>query len=1055
MAKVGGEEIDLTPTDGMAKEAQKALDWKKEGHAGGTAVGMARAHQLVSKEELSPSTVRRMHSFFSRHEVDKKGEGFSPGEPGYPSNGRVAWALWGGDAGQTWAKAKSATLDRLEGKSFDYTKEFTDEEKSGPKDLKVGDLVTWGSSGGTAKGKIERIVRDGSLKVPNSSFSIEGSAEDPAALIRIYKEGKETDTLVGHKFSTLTKVSSKSLEDTPCPVVTQDADANIANHLVAIKEANLGPADPTAPSDTYWNYMAEQWMVSSNEARVRQCQNCEYYDNSPKILDCLKSSTFKASDLPLTPKWADVTAESGHCTKWDITCTSIRTCADWELDADDSGETEEIEMGDEEPTVAVPNLDGQMWALSANKPVTKIFRFDSTIKAVDTGNEELKIDGYASTISMDRSADIILASAWNKSGGLNNYKANPILLFNHNYDKPIGKVVEMGTDSKGLRIKGIISKSAGDVYNLVKEGVLTTFSVGFLIKDADYDQEKDGLIIKDAELLEVSVVSVPCNQDATFSVAKSFDNQDDYLTFRKQFENALGGQPSAETGGSSEGAKQASRKLKMDEITNETLQKAVADALAAQKAVEAAEVAKAAEAKAAEDKIVAKVLETGSEKLYAELEKRFANDKTELDTKLEGLRTEINEKSAELQAIANSKRIFADRGDVSDSWKKELLPEMENAFLLGRITGKGYETAYAKEVLQKASAINSLSSVVVSSDSLEREVSQNLEREIQLELVLAPLFREIQMNSASMILPIMPDTSYATVNNNSIGSGPAAGTTTLDERSGTGSGTAGFTLREIDLRTVKMVAKTYLANETEEDSIIPILPLLREGMIRQHARGVENMILHGGHGGTAGTTNTDNYIATAAAQNAQYTSSTITSGTGLGGLTTYCNTSSARYITNSNTINQATPGTSDKTSITAIALLAARKKMGKYGIRPTDVVYIVSQTAYFDLLQDSEFQDFNLVGNIATKMNGEVGQIFGSSVLVSDEFANSSAQGTYAALAVNVRNFLITRQRGLTVESQYLVESQYRVLTTTQRLGFREIIADATAVVGIKYPGTQ
>jgi len=129
--------------------------------------------------------------------------------------------------------------------------------------------------------------------------------------------------------------------------------------------------------------------------------------------------------------------------------------------------------------------------------------------------------------------------------------------------------------------------------------------------------------------------------------------------------------------------------------------------------------------------------------------------------------------------------------------------------------------------------------------------------------------------------------------------------------------------------------------------------------------------------------------------------------------------------------------------------------MGKYGIRPTDVVYIVSQTAYFDLLQDSEFQDFNLVGNIATKMNGEVGQIFGSSVLVSDEFANSSAQGTYAALAVNTRNFLITRQRGLTVESQYLVESQYRVLTTTQRLGFREIIADAPAVVGIKYPGTQ
>lgn len=78
MAKVGGQEIDLTPTDGMAKEAQKALDWRKDGFDGGTPVGLARARQLVNKQELSPSTVRRMHSFFSRHEVDKKGEDLVP-----------------------------------------------------------------------------------------------------------------------------------------------------------------------------------------------------------------------------------------------------------------------------------------------------------------------------------------------------------------------------------------------------------------------------------------------------------------------------------------------------------------------------------------------------------------------------------------------------------------------------------------------------------------------------------------------------------------------------------------------------------------------------------------------------------------------------------------------------------------------------------------------------------------------------------------------------------------------------------------------------------------
>jgi HK97 family phage prohead protease len=910
MARVGGEEIDLTPTDGMAKEAQKALDWRKDGFDGGTAVGLARARQLVNKQELSPSTVRRMHSFFSRHEVDKQGEGFSPGEPGYPSNGRVAWALWGGDPGQTWARAKSETLDRLEGKSIDYTKEFTEEdaeEKAKPGDLKLGDFVQWNSSGGMAKGRIEHIMTEGVLGIPDSDFSIQATKEDPAALIRIYRDNEETDTLVGHKFSTLTKIP---------PIMVDD--------------------DEEEPDD----------MDDYEEDSVSKSLESE-----------------SSLDMVITPA----------------------------------------------------------------KPTTKMFTFDSTIKAIDAGDGELKIDGYASTVSVDRSSDVILSSAWNKSGGLNNFKANPILLFNHNYDKPIGKVVEMGTDSKGLKIKGVISKSAGDVYNLVKEGVLTTFSVGFMIKDADYNKESDGLIIKDAELLEISVVSVPCNQDATFSVAKSFDSQEDYLTFRKQFENALGGQPLAETGGSSEGAETASRKIKMDEETiNAQIQKGIADAMAAKAAAEAAAAAKAAEALAAEEKIVAKVLETGSEKLYAEMEKRFKDDKTELDTKLEGLRNEIAEKSSELQAIANSKRVFADRSD--ESWKKTLLPEMENAFLLGRITGKGYETEYAKNLLQKANTMSSVS--VPSTDHFEREVTTNIEREIQLELVLAPLFREIQMNSASMILPIMPDTSYAAVNNQA-GSATAAGTTTLDERSGTGSGSAGIALREIDLRTVKMVAKTYLANETEEDAIIPILPLLREAMIRQHGRGVENLMLMGG---ASSTGNVPAYNA-------------ATLGANTKGLITYADTNS-RSITNTAAINGSSPA--DANAVTAVALLALRKQMGKYGIRPADVVYVVSQTAYFDLLQDSEFQDFNLVGNLATKMTGEVGQIFGSSVLVCDEFA-PRATGAYAALAVNTRNFVVPRQRGVTVESQYLVENQHRVLTTTQRLGFREVIENVPAVVGLKY----
>ena len=108
-------DLNFKPTESMAAEAKRALKWKEEGHAGGTLVGLARANQLAKRENLSATTVKRMHSFFSRHEVDKKGRGFSGGD-GYPSKGRVAWALCGGDAGQSWARMMAKRIDKAKGK---------------------------------------------------------------------------------------------------------------------------------------------------------------------------------------------------------------------------------------------------------------------------------------------------------------------------------------------------------------------------------------------------------------------------------------------------------------------------------------------------------------------------------------------------------------------------------------------------------------------------------------------------------------------------------------------------------------------------------------------------------------------------------------------------------------------------------------------------------------------------------------------------------------------------------------------------------------------------
>jgi uncharacterized protein len=91
------------PTQEMKEEAQRGLDWRSEFGRGGTEIGIARARDIVNGRNLSDDTVRRMKAYFDRHEIDKEAEGFRPGEDGYPSNGRIAWALWGGDAGRSWA----------------------------------------------------------------------------------------------------------------------------------------------------------------------------------------------------------------------------------------------------------------------------------------------------------------------------------------------------------------------------------------------------------------------------------------------------------------------------------------------------------------------------------------------------------------------------------------------------------------------------------------------------------------------------------------------------------------------------------------------------------------------------------------------------------------------------------------------------------------------------------------------------------------------------------------------------------------------------------------
>jgi HK97 family phage prohead protease len=674
----------------------------------------------------------------------------------------------------------------------------------------------------------------------------------------------------------------------------------------------------------------------------------------------------------------------------------------------------------------------------------KIFHWTNTFKTLGEADDGgLDIKGSASTNSLDRAGDIIESSAWTK-GGLDNYKNNPILLFNHDYDRPIGRTKELEVSNDGLEITARVSKAAGEIKDLIKDGVLGAFSVGFKVKDADYINETDGYKIKDAELFEVSVVSVPCNQNAVFSIAKSFDNMEEYNTFKKDFIKANSFDTNVENEQPSEArADKTETKMSEDTKTPESspefdletyaklaAEKAVAayamkqaeqkaadekvEAEEAQKAIDAeAEQTAAKDARVEEQKSIVTAVTTGAAELVKDIEERVNVKHEDLETVVKELQQELAERSEEIMNMRESKRIFQDRRGEGD-WRKAFAEDVTDAKILGLATGRGYETKYAKSVFEK---INAHSGVGVSSADFEQTVSTNIERDIQNALVLAPLFREIPLTAANMIIPILPDSGYAefTVNQAATGSSPHGNLAQTGDTYGSPFG--GVDLTEKTLSTKKLISQSYLGNETEEDAILPILPLIRESIVRSHAKGMENAVLLGNHSTGVYTSGTFDGLVTMASADSDQTQSTTAVATD---------------------------------TVTAAELLSLRKNMGKYGVNPNDVVYIVSQAVYFQLLEDAEFQDANLVGDMATKLNGEIGQVYGSKILMCDEFPAQAANG-YGAIAVYARNYVMPRLRGVTLESDYEVANQRRVLVASQRIGFDDLIAGATSKWAYKY----
>ncbi len=645
----------------------------------------------------------------------------------------------------------------------------------------------------------------------------------------------------------------------------------------------------------------------------------------------------------------------------------------------------------------------------------KLFNLTSSFKALSDEDGTLRIRGLASTSDVDRAGDIVEATAWTK-GGLNNFQNNPIILFNHDYDRPIGKATSLEVKDNGLEMEAVISKAAaGGIYDLIKDGVLGAFSVGFRIKDADVVEGTNGIMVKDAELFEVSVVSVPCNQGATFSVAKSFDSESDYNEFVQSFSANLAGQELAKNeDNSSDVASNAPEggdiatdtefkmsDINIDEIAQKAAEKAAA-ALAMKQAEEAAakkaadeeaarKAAEAEEAKAAAEEVVVKSLQSGTEKLVEDFQKQLNERDAKFDEVIAKFNSQLEEKAQELDQLRTSKMVFDQNGVNQKEAVKKNASELLKAHMFNVVTGKNWDNDFSKEILEKAGV-----DYTVSAADIDQEVSSQIEKEVMLELKVAPLFREIQVNGFATVLPLQPDVNRAIWAADA--SGHSTPYSTIESRDNPTADT--FTPEQVILNAYRLISTTYMHKEVDEQVLINIMPMLVESTARAHARAVDAAILFGNGAGI----------------------------TGIGG---YADVSADTLSIGGNA------------QLTADLLLNMRQGMGKYGMSPRDIVYIVSQKGYYDLLDDPKFQTLDEVGSdLAVRVTGTLGAVYGTPVVASDEFADPVSTGP-CAYAVNTRNYVIPRLRGVLVEQDYEVKEQRRVIVGSQNLGFTELFGGA------------
>jgi HK97 family phage prohead protease len=647
--------------------------------------------------------------------------------------------------------------------------------------------------------------------------------------------------------------------------------------------------------------------------------------------------------------------------------------------------------------------------------MNKTFYADASfeVKALDDEPDILRISGYANTTDKDRAGDVILSSAW-EGDALTNYLDNPIILAYHDHKRPIGQMVNYSITSKGLFIEAEISKLSGEVYDLIKTGILKSFSVGFKIKDAEYDRREDTFTIKEAELMEISVVSVPANAKSTFSLAKSFDNTNELVEFKSLYAKSEAIPPQVEvtpvTVPSSTDEIKSLVEHTLEQIRGITSKQAESFDAAIKSMLINNEEPVAPKEK---EVMSVEVGISGVERLVADLQAKMEAQDAKYSEVISSLKSELQDKSKEIEAVVKSKMTFQDRKISGDSLNAR---EKDTAVLLAKMLGKPIDsTNYFQRLRTKSNQEHFDIGGSVTAGEWETEYSTRLYNEIRNKLVVAPIFtNKMKMLTRTMVIPVNPDVS---------------GTQTLwvdsADLRGQGDSSSGTTatdgkVKEKILSAFKLVTKETIGFDEEEDSLIPLIPIINANMARRLSKAIDTALLLG--------TSPFSGIATLA---------DAAAGT----------TREAPVL-----------DISDEDAFDYSRFISMREKMGFYGLTPSELFLIVNKSIYYDMVEQEVYKNAVISstdvitnvadGSVVQATRGVVGTYGGIKVIVSDSFV-TPADTVAGAVLVNPNYYLLGDYGNARTEKDRDISNQQNVLVSSLNMGFIEM--EGTPSVIVKY----